>query len=96
MRYRTVVTDKNGGKYDCIFTSQYDENDCEFAIRLCGEAADKYPVDIITASIDGVDCTIEEGKIVGMRIEKGKTYKISYSVDSTEMFASEVILSAYR
>ena len=96
MRYRTVVTDKNSGKYDCIFTSQYDENDCEFAIRLCGEAADKYPVDIITASIDGVDCTIEDGKIVGMKIEKGKTYKISYSVDSTEMFASEVILSAYR
>lgn len=96
MRYRTVVTDKTNGKYDCIFTSQYDESDCEFAIRLCGEAADKYPVDIVAASIDGVACTIEEGKIVGMKIEKDKTYKISYSVNSTEMFASEVILSAYR
>lgn len=96
MRYRTVVTDKVGGKYDCIFTSQYDENDCEFAIRLCGEAADKYPIDIISASIDGVNCTVEEGKIVGMKIEKGKTYKVSYSVNSTVMFASEVILSAYR
>ena len=59
-------------------------------------AADKYPVDILSASIDGVECTVQEGKIVGMRIEKGKTYKISYSVNSTEMFASEVILSAYR
>lgn len=96
MRYRTVVTDKSCGRYDCIFTSQYDENDCEFAIRLCGEAADKYPVDIITASIGGVDCAIQDGKIVGMQIEKEKTYKISYSVNSTEMFASEVILSAYR
>lgn len=96
MRYRTVVTDKAHGKYDCIFTSQYDENDCEFAIRLCGEAADKYPVDIISASIDGSDCAVEDGKIVGMKIEKGKTYKISYSVESTEMFASEVILNAYR
>lgn len=96
MRYRTVVTDKNHGKYDCMFTSQYDENNCEFALRLCGEAADKYPVDIISASIDGIECDIQEGKITGMRIEKGKTYKISYSVDSTEMFASEVILSAYR
>ena len=56
----------------------------------------KYPIDIISATIDGVDCTIEEGKITGMKIEKGKTYKISYSVDSTEMFASEVILNAYR
>lgn len=96
MRYRTVVTDKAHGKYDCIFTSQYDENNCEFAIRLCGEAADKYPVDIISASIDGNECVIEDGKIIGMKIEKGKTYKISYSVESTEMFASEVILYAYR
>lgn len=96
MRYRTVVTDKFSGKYDCIFTSQYDENDCEFSIRLCGEAADKYPIDIISASIDGINCVIQGGKIVGIRIEKGKTYKISYSVNSSEMFASEVILSAYR
>lgn len=96
MRYRTVVTDKTSGKYDCIFTSLYDESNCEFAIRLCGEAADKYPVEILSASVDGVECTIEDGNIIGMRIEKGKTYKISYSVDNAEMFASEVILSAYR
>lgn len=96
MRYRTVVTNKADGRYDCIFTSQYDENDCEFAIRLCGEAADKYPIDITSASIDGTECTVVDGKIVGMKIEKGKTYKISYSVDSHEMFASEVILNAYR
>lgn len=96
MRYRVIVTDKINGKYDCIFTSLYDENDCEFAIRLCGEAADKYPVDIISASIDGVDCVVQKGMVVGLRIEKGKKYKISYSVNSTEMFASEVVLSAYR
>ena len=96
MRYRTVVTDKSSGKYDCIFTSLYDESDCEFAIRLCGEATDKYPIEIISATVDGTACTIESGKIVGMKIEKDKTYKISYTVDSAEMFASEVILSAYR
>lgn len=96
MRYRTVVTNKATGQYDCIFTSQYDENDCEFAIRICGEAADKYPIDILSASIDGKECTVQDGKIIGMQIEKGKTHKISYSVDSKELFASEVILSAYR
>lgn len=96
MRYRTVVTDKAAGKYDCIFTSLYNENDCEFAIRLCGEATDKYPVEIISAQIDGNPCNIQDGKIVGFRIVKGKTHKISYSVKSSEMFASEVILSANR
>ena len=39
---------------------------------------------------------LEGGKIIGMSIENGKTYKIAYSVDSSEMFASEVILNAYR
>lgn len=96
MRYRTVVTDKLTGKYDCIFTSLYDENDCEFSIRLCGEAADKYPMEIISAQIDGNPCSIQDGKVVGFRIVKGKTHKISYSVNSSEMFASEVILSANR
>ena len=96
MRYRTVVTDKSNGRYDCIFTSLYDESNCELAIRLCGEAADKYPVEILSATIDGKACSIEDGKIIGLIIEKERTYKISYSVNSTEMFASEVILSAYR
>ena len=96
MRYRNVVTDKANGRYVCIFTSLFDETDCEFSLRMCGEAADKYPVDITAASIDGIDCTINDGKITGISIEKGKTYKISYSVDSSEMFASEVILNAYR
>lgn len=96
MRYRTVITNKTTGQYDCIFTSQYDEDDCEFAIRLCGDAADKYPIEIIAATIDGTVCTVQDGKIVGMKIEKGKKHKISYSVKNSEMFASEVILSAYR
>lgn len=96
MRYRTVVTDKNSGKYDCIFKSLYTENECELSIRQCGEAADKYPVEIISASIDGVPCEVKEGKIIGIKIEKDKNYKISYKVNIDEMFASEVILNAIR
>lgn len=96
MRYRTVVTDKNSGKYDCIFKSLYTENECELSIRQCGEAADKYPVEIMSASIDGVPCEVKEGKIIGIKIEKDKNYKISYKVNIDEMFASEVILNAIR
>ena len=96
MRYRTVVTNKNSGNYDCIFKSLYDENDCELLIKQCGEATDKYPVEIISASINGIPCEVKEGKIVGIKIEKGKNYKISYKVNINEMFASEVILNAIR
>lgn len=96
MRYRTVVTDKANGKYDCIFTSKYNEKNCEFIIRLCGEATDKYPVEIISASINSTKCKVKDGKIIELELENGKTYTISYTVKSHEMFASEVILNAYR
>ena len=96
MRYRTVVTNKTNGEYDCIFTSKHTEDNCEFAIRMCGESSDKYPISIINASIDGNECEIQDGKIIGIKIENGITYKISYRVNSSEMFASEVILNAYR
>jgi len=96
MRYRTVVTNKDEGQYDCIFVSQYDEANCELAIRLCGEAADKYPVNIMEATLAGTSCEVQDGKIVDIYLEKGKTYKFSYKVNNKGMFASEVILSAYR
>lgn len=96
MRYRTVVTNKAEGNYDCIFTSKFNENNCEFSIRICGEATDKYPINITEATIDGKVCEVQDGKIIGIRIEKDKVYKISYKVTSSEMFASEVIMNAYR
>lgn len=96
MRYRTVVTNKTNGEYDCIFTSKHTEDNCEFAIRMCGESTDKYPISIVSAVIDGKECEIQDGKIIGIKIQEGETYKISYRVNSSEMFASEVILNAYR
>lgn len=96
MRYRNVVIDKAKGKYICFFTSLFDEEDCEFSVRMCGESADKYPVDIYSATINGDECTINDGKITGSSIAKGQVYTIVYSVNSDELFASEVILNAYR
>lgn len=96
MRFIPIVTDKKMGKYDYVFISNYDENDCDFGIQLCGEANDKYPMEIVDATVIGQDCTIEQGKVVGISLEKGKKYKISCTVKSDSMFASEVIMNAYR
>jgi len=96
MKYKNIVVDKIQGKYDVLFTSLYDENNCELSIKLCGEAADKYPVEILTAKSNGVDCIIENGKICNLIIRKGTRYKISCNVNKRELFASEVILNAYR
>lgn len=96
LRYNNIITDKHFGKYDCIFKSKMNENNCDFAIRLCGEGTDKYPVNIIKATINGESAQVEDGKIVGIQLEKDKIYTISYVVNSDEMFSSEVIMNAYR
>lgn len=96
MRYINISTNKNKGEYDCIFTSKYNEQDCELFVRMCGDDTKKFPVEIISASVNGQKCSVEDGKIVHLKIEEGKKYIISYSVDVREMFSSEVILNACR
>lgn len=96
MRYRNIVVDKKQGKYDIIFTSQYDEKNCELELKMLGETRDKYPIEIISAKINDVECEIQDGKIVNFNIVNGKKYKISYVASKRELFASEVILNAYR
>ena len=96
LKYINIINDKYAGKYDCIFNSEITEKNCDFSIKLCGEGLDKFPIDIVEASVNGKDAKVKDGKIVGISIEKGKKYTISYTVNSDEMFSSEVIMNAYR
>lgn len=94
MRYRNIALDSKSGKYDIIFESTHNEIDCELEIKQVGESGDKYHLNIISAKINGQDCTVENGIIKHFEIKKGKKYKISYVVEIDEMFAGEVNLNA--
>lgn len=96
MKFTNVVVDRSQGKYVCLFTSEYDEDLCDFAIRICGDGNDKFPVEIIEARINGSTHAVEDGVIVGIQLKKGQEIQIEYSVASDELFSSEVILNAYR
>lgn len=96
MRYRIIVTDKRAGKYDVSFISSYDEGNCEMSLRQFGASDDKYPVGIISATLNGEQCKIEDGNVVQMRLEKDKNYTVSCEVDVKNLFAGEVVMYAYR
>lgn len=96
MKYNIVVTNKNNGRYNVIFTSAYDETNCELSLKQFGADADKYPIDILSASLNGQDCEIEDGKIVRLSIKAGEKYIIECKVNNDSLFAGEVILYAYR
>ena len=91
-----VVVDKSKGRFDIIFNSLYDEDNCELQIKMCGESSDKYPINIIAAMLDNEQCKIEKGKIVELKLNKDKRYKIKCKLDINKLFSSEVSLYANR
>jgi hypothetical protein len=96
MNYRTIVVDKNRGRFDIVFTSAHTQDNCSLEIKMLGESTDKYNVEIISAEIDGMECNIDDGKICNFAINKGQKYKINCRLKSNKLFASEVILYAHR
>lgn len=96
MTYKTIVTNPDEGKYDCIFTSKYSKNNCYFEIKMLGSEKDKYKIGVTSASINGKECEVENGEIIHFNIRKGKTYKVSLVLDSKKTFASEVNMYANK
>lgn len=96
IKYTNIIVDKKIGKYDIVFVSPYDEDDCDLEIKMCGEANDTYKVEITNAYINGEEAKVVDGKIVDIKIQKGVKYKITYISGKTQIFSSEVIMNAYR
>ncbi len=95
IKYKNIVVNEDEGKYDLKFVAPHDEKIFELELKMCGDANDTYALNFESASIDGNPCSIENGKIK-MSLEKGKSYKISYTTDQKESFSSEVVMNAYR
>ena len=96
IKFSNVVVDKSKGRFDIIFNSLYDENNCDLEIKMYGESTDKYPVNIISAKIENEKCKVKNGKIIGLSLKKGKKYIIKCKLNINELFSSEVILIANR
>lgn len=96
MKFTNVALDGRQGKYICLFTSEFDENLCDFSLRMCGEGRDKFSVNIKEARVNGVTHAIEGGAITGVALRKGQDYRVEYTVETNELFSSEVIMNAYR
>lgn len=96
MKYRSIVVDKDKGRFDIVFESMFDEENCELILKMYGEGKDKYIIDIISASINSEKCKVENGKIINLKLNKGQKYKIKCELNMRELFSSEVILNAYR
>lgn len=96
IKFKNIAVDKKRGRFDVVFDSLHDEDNCELKVKMYGEGKDKYPIKIISASINSEECVIDNGKIKNLKIKKGKKYKIECKLNINELFSSEVTLYAYR
>lgn len=95
LKPKTIYNSKNKG-IDVVFTSKFNEDNCELSIRRLGLNNDRYDVEIINASINGQPCTVKDGVVSNIAIKEGVKYKISCELDTEERFSSEVIINAIR
>lgn len=95
MKYKTIYDEKKKC-IDIKFVSKYCEEKCELALREVGLNDDRYEVEIISATIDGIPCEIEDGKVKNICIQEGSKHTISCVTNSEDRFASEVVLNAIR
>jgi hypothetical protein len=94
--YRSLVVDGKKGKYSCVVTVPEDYQDGRFTVCLLGSLDESMPAEIVDATINGEQCALKDGSIVGVSLKKDKKYKISYTIALKGMYASEVIFHANR
>ena len=95
MRKRNMY-DKNNNCFIITFVSTYNEENCEIEVKEIGESTDSYDVNIESATINGVPCTVEGGIIKGISLVSGEKYTVSYHVSDARKFATGVDVYANR
>jgi len=78
------------------FVSTYNEVNCEIEVKEIGESTDSYEVNIESATINGIPCTVEGGVIKGISLVSGEKYTVSYHVSDARKFATGVDIYANR
>ena len=96
IKSKTLLLDKNKGKYLVTFNSPYDEDNCELELYYLDDNNVKYKPYIISCNVNGENVEVINGKINSFHIKNGVRYKIELDTDLDDIYACEVKLYANR
>ncbi len=96
IKTKTLLLDKNKGKYLITFNSIYDENNCDLELYYLDDNGTKYVPKINSCLINGAPGVVENEKIVGLEIKKSVRYKIELNTNLNDIYACEVKIYANR
>ena len=95
-KFRFIVTNQSKGEYLLSFQSLYEEPECDVFIFSLDDGNQRYPINIIEASMNEKPLLIEDNIIKKISIQKDRKYKINLKISQFELFSCEVKLYAYR
>jgi hypothetical protein len=96
IKYRFLVIDKSIGLYSIIFTSPFDEKDCDLKIYYVDEGGNKYPVQITKALLNHAACELVDEYTIKFELFENKKYSFELYTDQEDLFACEVKIHARR
>ena len=96
MIYRFFCVNKKERKYVISFTSDFDEDEAYLELYAVDDSGQRYEVKIESCTVNSKETAVEKEKIIKLKLEHGKAYKIEMITNQKELFSGEVKVYAYR
>lgn len=96
IKAKTLILDRESGKYLISFTSIYDEPNCEMELFYLDDNGSKYKTNIKKCILNGEEYTVENNLVKNIKLEKNKKYKFELDTNLDDIYVCEVKLYANR
>ena len=96
IKAKTLILDRESGKYIISFTSIYDEPNCEMELFYLDDNGSKYKTNIKKCILNGEEYTVENNLVKNIKLEKDKKYKFELDTNLDDIYVCEVKLYANR
>lgn len=96
LKSKTLLLDKNSGRYLVTFNSIYDDDNCELELYYLDDKGGKYLARIIRCFINGQPAYVENNRIKNFAIRNNTRYRIDIQTDLDDIYACEVKVYANR
>lgn len=96
IKAKTLILDRESGKYLISFTSIYDEPNCEMELFYLDDNGSKYKTNIKKCILNGEEYPVDNNLVKNIKLEKDKKYKFELDTNLDDIYVCEVKLYANR
>jgi hypothetical protein len=96
IRYRFILLNRQKSIYKLVFTSPYQEENCELQILYVDDSGHKNKVNLKRVISPAKEIDLTEKGLIPIKLEKDKRYEFTVETSMREIFSCEVSIYATR